>query len=98
MKKVGSGQWAVDSQSRRQTASRFWLKLPTAHCLLPTAFSVSLSPVGRALLVGALLISAYALSRYWQSLRERSGKIRYALVSLRAATLLLASFALAGLG
>jgi hypothetical protein len=52
--------------------------------------------VGRALLVAALLISAYALVRYWSSLNERSSKIRYALVSLRALALVLVSCALAG--
>jgi len=51
---------------------------------------------GRALLVAALLITAYALLRYWHSLDERPSKIRYALVSLRALTLVLVSCALAG--
>ena len=53
--------------------------------------------VGRALLVAALLVSAYALVSYWRSLRNHSGKIRYALVSLRALALVLVSCALAGL-
>jgi hypothetical protein len=48
------------------------------------------------LLVAALLVSAYALMRYWRSLDGRSRKIRYALVSLRAVTLVLMACALAG--
>lgn len=51
---------------------------------------------GRALLVAALFISAYALVRYWRSLDARSGKVRYGLISLRALTLVLMSCALAG--
>ncbi len=51
---------------------------------------------GRALLVAALLVSAYALVRYWRSLNEHSGKIRYTLVSLRSLALVLVSCALAG--
>jgi hypothetical protein len=57
---------------------------------------VSLSPTGRALLVAALLISAYALVRYWRSLDGRSSKVRFSLVGLRAVTLVLMSCALAG--
>lgn len=52
---------------------------------------------GRALLVAALLASMYAVVRYWRSLNGRPGKIRYALVSLRALSLVLMSCALAGL-
>jgi hypothetical protein len=62
----------------------------------PTRLSVSLSPAGRALLVAALLISAYALVRYWRSLGVRSNRIRFSLVGLRAITLVLMSCALAG--
>jgi hypothetical protein len=58
---------------------------------------VSVSPVGRALLVVALLVSAYALVRYWRSLGGRSKQIRYALLSLRALTFVLMAGALAGL-
>jgi hypothetical protein len=58
--------------------------------------SVSVSPFGRALLVAALLASTYALVRYWHSLKGRSSNIRYALLSLRAVTLILMSCALAG--
>lgn len=52
---------------------------------------------GRALLVAALLVSAYAVVRYWRSLDGSSGKIRYSLFSLRALTLVLVPCALAGL-
>jgi hypothetical protein len=62
-----------------------------------TRLRVSMSPVGRALLVAALLISAYALVRYWRSLGGRSGKVRYTLISLRAVALLLVAGALSGL-
>ena len=58
---------------------------------------VSASPVGRALLVVALLISAYALVRYWRSLDGRSRQVRYTLFSLRAVALVLMAGALAGL-
>ena len=51
---------------------------------------------GRALLVAALLVTAYAVVRYWRSLRERSSKIRYSLVSLRTLAFALVSCALAG--
>jgi hypothetical protein len=57
---------------------------------------VSQSPTGRALLVAALLVSAYALVRYWRSLDGRSNRIRFSLVGLRAITLVLMSCALAG--
>lgn len=60
------------------------------------AASLLLSPFGRALLVAALLISAYALVRYWRSLDGRSNKVRLSLVGLRAITLVLMSCALAG--
>lgn len=77
--------------------------LLSAFCLPAAAFyflpyaSVSASPVGRALLVIALLISAYALVRYWRSLEGRTRKVRSTLLSLRAWTLLLMAGALAGL-
>ena len=58
---------------------------------------VSVSPTGRALLVAALLISVYALVRYWRSLNGRSSKVRYALMSLRAVALVLVACALSGL-
>ncbi len=58
---------------------------------------VSVSPMGRALLVGVLLVSAYALVRYWRSLGGRSGRCRWTLMGLRAIVLLLMSFALSGL-
>lgn len=60
------------------------------------SIGVSLSPFGRALLVAALLVSAYALVSYWRSLNGRSSKVRYTLVALRAAALVLMSCALAG--
>lgn len=86
---------------RRQKAAR--KAVFAAYCLLPTAlylpsrFGVSLSPTGRALLATALLISAYALLRYWRRLEGRSSVVRFSLVTLRAVVLLLMSFALAGL-
>jgi hypothetical protein len=52
--------------------------------------------VGRALLVGALLVSGYALVRYWRSLAGRSRQVKFSLVGLRAMALLLVSCALAG--
>src|SRR5437764_9419150 len=96
MNSKGSRQKAVSN--RQKAASSF-----AACCLLPTAFyftshlSVSLSQTGRALLAAALLISAYALLRYWRSLNGRSGRVRFSLVGLRAVTLLLMSCALSGL-
>jgi hypothetical protein len=57
---------------------------------------VSASPTGRALLVAALLISAYALVRYWRSLEGRSNRVRFSLVGMRAITLALMLCALAG--
>jgi hypothetical protein len=93
-------------ESRRRKAEGdgqdIFRSLPIACCLPLAAFyflprlHVSLSSSGRALLVAALLVSAYALVRYWQSLDKRAGTIRYALVSLRALTLLLLACALAG--
>ena len=77
--------------------------LLTAYCLLSAAFflflpfGIALSPTGRALLAGALLISAYALAHYWRSLNGRSSKVRFTLVGLRAVSLLLVSLALSGL-
>lgn len=61
-----------------------------------TRLSLYASPTGRALLVAALLISAYAVVRYWRSLDGRSSKIRLSLVGLRVITLVLMSCALAG--
>jgi hypothetical protein len=61
------------------------------------AASLLLSPPGRALLVAALLISVYALVRYWRSLNQRSNQVRLSLVGLRALTFVLMSCALAGL-
>lgn len=54
------------------------------------------SPIGRALLAAALLITAYVLVRYWRSLKGRPEKVRYALISLRASALALLACALAG--
>jgi hypothetical protein len=95
MKRVGSQERAL---------SDGLLSPFTAHCPLSAAFyfslsspfSISLSPMGRALMACALVVSAYALVRYWRSLNGRSGKIRYTLVSLRAVVLLLMACALAG--
>jgi hypothetical protein len=55
------------------------------------------SPLERALLAASLVISLYALVRYWRSLGNRSRQVRYLLVSLRALALVLVSCALAGL-
>jgi len=77
----------------------YGLQLNLFNLLLVAAsprLRVSLSPTGRALLVAALLISAYALVRYWRSLEGRSSKVRFSLVGLRAITLVLMSCALAG--
>jgi hypothetical protein len=92
-------------ESRKQKAegSRQDAKPFSAYCLLPTAFflfprlRVSVSPTGRALLAGALLVSAYVLVRYWRSLDGRSRRVRFTLVGLRALSLLMMSFALSGL-
>jgi hypothetical protein len=98
-KAVGSRQLAVGSKDE---AALRGLPL-SAYCLLPTAFclflpfGVTVSPTGRALLASALLISSYALVRYWRSLNGRSSKVRYTLVGLRAVSLLLLSLALSGL-
>jgi hypothetical protein len=103
MKAEGRRRKAVDR--KQKTIMSFARCLPrTAYCFLPATFyffvrlpfSVSLSPAGRALLAAALLVSAYALVRYWRSLKGRSDKIRYALISLRALALVLVSCALAG--
>jgi hypothetical protein len=100
-KAVGSRQLAAGSKNNLSRSSAFCF-LPTAYCLLPAAFyfaprlPVSLSPTGRALLVVALLISAYALMRYWRGLDGRSNRIRFSLVGLRAITLVLMSCALGG--
>lgn len=105
-KEVGGGQQAVGRKQRAaQSGSAFttYCLLPTAFCLSPTAFflfsrlGVTVSPTGRALLAGALLISAYVLVRYWRCLAGRSRKIRLTLVGLRAVTLVLVSLALSGL-
>jgi hypothetical protein len=45
----------------------------------------------------ALIVSGYLLVRYWRSLHEYTGKARHWLTGLRAASLLLMAFALAGL-
>jgi hypothetical protein len=98
---VGSWQLAVERKTSRQQRRALIL---AANCPLPTAnfftprlgVVLSLSPTGRALLVGALLISAYALVRYWRSLWERSSRVRFLLVGLRATTLVLMACALAG--
>src|SRR5947209_9171639 len=96
----------MNSKGRRQKAEGNRQKAASsfaAYCLLLSAFyfpshlSVSLSQTGRALLAAALLISAYALLRYWRSLVGRSNRVRFSLVTLRAVTLLLMSFALSGL-
>lgn len=57
---------------------------------------IAASPLGRALLVAALLVSAYTLVRYWRSLDGRSAKVRASLIGLRALTLISMSLALAG--
>jgi hypothetical protein len=81
------------AESSRQKAAQSG-SVFAAYCLLPTAsflflpFDIALSPTGRALLAGALLISSYTLVRYWRSLSGRSHKIRYTLVGLRAVSLL----------
>ena len=99
-RKKAEGSWQL-AESGRQHAELFLL--PTAFCLLPTAFyfpsrlGLFLSQTGRALLVAALLISAYALLSYWRSLKESPNRVRFSLVLLRAATLLLMSCVLAGL-
>ncbi|MDQ3820229.1 MAG: hypothetical protein M3362_21465, partial [Acidobacteriota bacterium] len=70
--------------------------LPAANCLTPaTLLAVSARllfpapPAARALFAAALLISAYALLRYWRSLGGRSSMVRFSLLALRAVTLLL---------
>jgi len=96
MMQEGRRQKAESRKQAAQSGSVF-----AAYCLLPTAyflfFRVSASPVGRALFAGALLISAYALVRYWRSLGARPHKVRFTLVGLRAVTLVLMSLALSGL-
>ncbi|MDT5063586.1 MAG: hypothetical protein QOH63_4045 [Acidobacteriota bacterium] len=77
------------------------LQLILSNSLFVTAplhlgYVLLLSPIGRALLVAALLISAYALVYYWRSLNERSNRIRFSLVGLRTITLALMTCALAG--
>jgi hypothetical protein len=67
--------------------------------MMMRVFAMSLNVdggAGRALLVAALLISAYALLSYWRSLGGRSSEVRLALVSLRGLALVLMSCALAG--
>ncbi|HEX8844892.1 MAG TPA: hypothetical protein VF791_09630 [Pyrinomonadaceae bacterium] len=96
MKAEGSRQKAEGS---KQTAP-LTRRLLTVHCSLPTAFylqSLSLSPVGRALLVAVILVSIYALVRYWRSLEGRPRNVKLSLLCLRAVTLALLSCALAGL-
>lgn len=52
--------------------------------------------LSRAVFVAALLLSAFALFRYWQSLDGATRKIRWLLIALRGAALLLLACALAG--
>ncbi len=96
MMQEGRRQQAAGRKQAAQSGSVF-----AAYCLLPAAyflfFRISASPVGRALFAGALLISAYALVLYWRSLSARPRQVRFTLVGLRAATLLLMSLALSGL-
>ena len=92
MKKLAAGSRQLAVKREDTTPSVF-----AAHCPLPTAyFFLPLSSVGRALLLGALLLSAYALQRYWHSLKESSNRVRVSLVGLRAITLVLMACALAG--
>ncbi|PYS49062.1 MAG: hypothetical protein DMF68_11135 [Acidobacteria bacterium] len=93
MKAEGRKQRAESREQKVESSGSFYCLLPTAYCLL----SFVASPPARALLVAALLISAYALLRYWRSLNGRSNVVRFSLVTLRAVTLLLMSCALAGL-
>jgi hypothetical protein len=94
---VGSWQLAAKNDGVVSPLLTACCPLPTANCLLPAAyFSIPLSPVGRGLLVGALLLSAYVLQRYWHSLRESSNRVRFSLIGLRAITLVLMACALAG--
>ncbi|MDT4896789.1 MAG: hypothetical protein QOH25_1866 [Acidobacteriota bacterium] len=94
---IESRKQKAEGERHRAAVSPFF-----AFCFLPVAFyflphlGFSASPTGRALLVAALLISMYALVRYWRSLDGRSIKVRSALLSLRAITLVLVSCALAG--
>lgn len=67
-----------------------FFSIATAH------LSVHASQAGRALLVAALLISIYALVRYWRNLAGRPVQVRYTLISLRALGLLLLACTLAG--
>src|SRR5437764_1772734 len=97
-KRKEAGAEAVGRKNRKRSAFPAY-----CFCFLllffaaPQRLSVSLSQTGRALLAAALLISAYALLRYWRSLNRRSGRVRFSLVGLRAVTLLLMSCALSGL-
>lgn len=91
------------SSCRLLAADCFLFRVPPApaSCLLLLAASprlgVSASPLGRALLVAALLVSAYALVRYWRSLNRRANKVRLSLITLRGLVFVLMSCALAGL-
>jgi hypothetical protein len=84
---------AVSRAARRENFSPTKLGTMTSVYLMSVKVDGN---VGRALLVAALLISAYALVSYWRSLKNHSGKIRHALVSLRALALVMVSCALAG--
>ncbi|MBA2733018.1 MAG: hypothetical protein H0U54_09035 [Acidobacteria bacterium] len=100
--KVESRRQKAEGGRRKAEGSKQNSLRVSAYCLLPTAFyffprlPVSVSPLGRALLVAALFVSAYVLVRYWRSLDGRSSVIRYPLVASRALTLVLVSCALAG--
>lgn len=61
--------------------------------LLP--FFIS-EPLSRAVFVAALALLAYALFRYWQSLDKGARQVRWLLIVLRGAALLLLLCALAG--
>jgi hypothetical protein len=65
-----------------------------ASLMSPVFIAGSLS---RAVFVAALAVSAYALVRYWQSLKGVAQASRWALIGLRGVALLLLACALAGL-
>lgn len=52
--------------------------------------------IWRAVFVALLAFIAFALARYWQNLEGRSSNVRWSLVSLRGAALLLLAVALVG--
>ena len=92
---------------RRNTAERKarrggrFLATPTgssaAAFFIDNGFRISLSPVGRALLVAALLTSGFALFRYSRALRQQSPRVRWWLMLLRGMSLVLVAGALAGI-